>query len=77
MPERMLGRVNATMRVLLMGPFPLGALLGGTLGETSGLRPTLWLAATIIVLSPLPVTWALRRIRDVEDVPRWGRSAHG
>ncbi|RVX42136.1 putative MFS family arabinose efflux permease [Nonomuraea polychroma] len=74
-PERMLGRVNATMRVLLMGLFPLGALLGGALGEAVGLRPTLWVAAAIIVLSPLPVYWALRRIRDVEDVPHWGRNS--
>jgi predicted MFS family arabinose efflux permease len=63
------------MRVLLMGLFPLGALLGGALGEAVGLRPTLWLAAAIIVLSPLPVYWALRRIRDVEDVPPWGRNS--
>ncbi|WP_188189874.1 MFS transporter [Nonomuraea sp. SYSU D8015] len=70
-PERLLGRVNATMRFLMMGLFPLGALLGGLLGEAVGPRPTLWLAGAIIVLSPLPVRMALRGARDVEDVPPW------
>ncbi|TDE52790.1 MFS transporter [Nonomuraea mesophila] len=67
-PERMLGRVNATMRFLMMSLFPLGALLGGVLGETIGPRPTLWLALAVIALSPLPVSIALRGARDVEDV---------
>ncbi|MFI7700489.1 MFS transporter [Nonomuraea sp. NPDC049480] len=73
-PERMLGRVNATMRFLMMGLFPLGALLGGVLGETIGERPTLWLAGAIIALSPVPVWSALRGARDVEDVPVWNGS---
>lgn len=73
-PERMLGRVNATMRVLMMGLFPLGALLGGVLGEVVGLRPALWLAAVVIALSPLPIRTALRGARDVEDVPPWNGS---
>jgi hypothetical protein len=70
-PERMLSRVNATVRVLVMGLFPLGALLGGALGELLGTRPTLWLAGAIIVISPLPVYRALRGTRDVADLPAW------
>jgi hypothetical protein len=30
-PDRMLGRVNARMTFLIMGLFPVGALLGGVL----------------------------------------------
>ncbi|AQZ64800.1 major facilitator superfamily MFS_1 [[Actinomadura] parvosata subsp. kistnae] len=67
-PERMLGRVNATMRFLMMGLFPLGALLGGVLGEVAGARQTLWVAAVVVLLSPLPVYAALRGVRDVEDL---------
>ena len=70
-PDRMLGRVTATMRFLIMGLFPLGALLGGVLGELLGARPTLWVAGAIIVLSPLPLVLALRRTRDVEELPSW------
>ncbi len=71
-PDRMLGRVNATMRFLIMGLFPLGALVGGVLGEWIGLRGTLWVAGGIVVLAPLPIFLALRGIRDVDDLPSWG-----
>jgi MFS family permease len=70
-PEHMLGRVNATMRFLIMGLFPLGALLGGVLGEFVGPRATLWLSGGIIAASTLPVYRALRGIRNVEDLPAW------
>ena len=70
-PEGMLSRVNATMRVLVMGLFPVGALLGGALGELLGARTTLWAATAIVVASPLPVYRALRHTRDVEDLPAW------
>ncbi|MGI5215259.1 hypothetical protein ACQEUR_20350, partial [Plantactinospora sp. CA-290183] len=56
---------------LMMGLFPLGALLGGVLGEFVGLRPTLWLSGVLVVLSALPVHLVLRRVRDVEDLPGW------
>lgn len=67
-PDRMLGRVNATMRFLIMGLFPLGAIIGGTLGEVIGLRGTLWVSAAIVLISPLPLILALRGIRDVEQI---------
>lgn len=70
-PEEMLSRVNATTRVLVMGLFPVGALLGGAFGELLGARGTLWLATAIVVVSPLPVYQALRHTRDVEDLPAW------
>jgi MFS family permease len=57
---RLLGRVNATMRILALGTALIGALLGGVLGELAGLRPTLvvgalgtLLAALTLGLSPL------------------------
>ncbi len=59
-PARLLGRMNATMRFLVWGTTPLGALLGGALGTWIGLRPTLWasqvgevLAAGRVIASPL------------------------
>lgn len=70
-PDRMLGRVTATMRFLILGLFPLGALLGGILGELIGLRATLWVSAGIMVLSFIPLFFALRHTRDVEELPDW------
>jgi len=44
-PDRLRGRATATSRVLVTGLIPLGALLGGLLGEVIGLRATLVVAA--------------------------------
>ncbi|MER5884172.1 MFS transporter [Streptomyces sp. NPDC001941] len=60
-PDRLLGRVNAGCRFIAWGPLPLGALLGGVLGDAIGLRPTLFVtslgflvALLWIVFSPVP-----------------------
>jgi MFS family permease len=70
-PPQLLGRVTATMRVLMMGPFPLGALIGGVLGEFVGLRVALLVSCAIVAASAVPVHRALRGVRDVEGLPEW------
>lgn len=59
-PERLLGRINASMHFLEQGAALLGAIVGGLLGDTIGLRPTLLLGASgglivalMLALSPL------------------------
>ncbi len=59
-PDRLQGRVNATARFVISGAQPVGALLGGALGEAVGVRPTLivgvlgMLAASLwVLLSPV------------------------
>jgi MFS family permease len=59
-PDRVQGRMNASMRFLVWGTIPIGALLGGALGEAIGLWPTLvamsscsLLASLWIVFSPV------------------------
>lgn len=74
-PDHLLSRVTATMRFLIMGSFPLGALLGGTLGELIGLRGTLWVSGTLLTVAALPVYPALRHTRDAADLPDWVPSA--
>jgi MFS family permease len=44
-PDRLQGRMNATMRFMVWGTMPIGAVTGGGLGKLIGLRPTLWVAA--------------------------------
>jgi MFS family permease len=44
-PDRLQGRVNGTMRVFALGLAPLGALLGGALGDAIGLRSALLVGA--------------------------------
>lgn len=50
-PDHLLGRVNATMRFVTLGPTPFGALLGGLLGSLVGPRVTLAPATLVLALS--------------------------
>ncbi len=50
-PDRVLGRVNASRRVLVFGVIPFGALLAGAIGEALGLRAALYVGAGIQVIS--------------------------
>jgi MFS family permease len=67
-PERLLGRMNATIRFLVWGTLPLGGLLGGALSTWIGLRPTLFVAAVAGVLAVLPVY--LSPLRTMRELPQ-------
>jgi len=65
-PERVLGRVNATMHVIDGGLAPIGALVGGVLGGVAGTRETLLIAALGCSVSLLWLIFSpLRRLRDL------------
>jgi MFS family permease len=66
-PERMQGRMNATMRFIIWGTIPIGSLLGGALGTAIGLLPTIWIGALGGLLSMIPVL--LRPIRTLRTIP--------
>jgi MFS family permease len=68
-PDHLLGRVNAGYRLLAWGSMPLGAALGGAVGELLGLRAVFLIAGALVLLNFLllpAVTEA--RLRDVEAV---------
>jgi predicted MFS family arabinose efflux permease len=67
-PDHLLGRVNASRRVLVFGVAPIGALLAGVLGETIGLRPTLWIGAAVELLAVAIAFWS--PLRDLREQPR-------
>ncbi len=52
-PRHLLGRVLVSMQVLNYGAIPAGALLAGTLGNTIGLRPALWVLTSGLALATL------------------------
>ena len=66
-PDRLLGRMNATMRFVVWGVLPIGALIGGVLGSVLGLRPTLWIGAAGEALAGV---WLLASpLRSMRDFP--------
>ena len=74
-PDRLQGRVNASMRVLEVGATLAGSLVGGALGETIGIRATfasgiivLLLGAVVLVLSPVRRLTAIPSITPQEDM---------
>ena len=67
-PLRLQGRMNGVMNTLEMGLAPIGALVGGLMGEVLGMQPTLLVAAGFelgvaawLVLSPI------RSLRELPD----------
>ena len=73
-PDRVLGRVNATLDVLSHGAAPFGALVAAAIAEAYGVRAAIWVAwlgmaaaVLFIVFSPLP------RLRSVADIAQADR----
>lgn len=65
-PDRLLGRMTATMRFIAWGVLPLGAAAGGLLGEVYGTRTALWIAVIVQLLCLLPLI-PLARLRDFPE----------
>ena len=66
-PDRLQGRVNASIRVFTAGTVPLGAFVGGLLGEAIGLRAVGVIAAAGVFLAFLWV--ALSPVRSIRSLP--------
>jgi MFS family permease len=68
-PERLLGRMNASMRFLVWGTLPVGSLVGGVLGQTLGVRQTLWVGAIGGMFAFIPVL--LSPLRGMRELPSY------
>jgi MFS family permease len=55
-PDRILGRINSSYRLVAWGTRPLGAAAGGLLGELLGLRAVFTVAAALILLALIGMT---------------------
>jgi MFS family permease len=67
-PMHLRGRMHATYRVITYGAIPIGALLGGVLGQNLGLHTTLLLGAIGLACAWLWLT-PLRRMRQLPLAP--------
>jgi len=50
-PDRLQGRMNATMRTIVWGTIPVGSLVGGLLGNTVGVVDTMYVGGAIAGLA--------------------------
>jgi MFS family permease len=66
---RRLGRVNASLRFVALGATLAGALLGGVLGETIGVRPALAGGGICMLLSTLWLVFSPLRRLQVAPAP--------
>ena len=68
-PDRLLGRVTATLICLTVATAPLGGLAGGWVGTHSGLRATMLFAGVGAMALVLLVAWAspLLRLQSLEE----------
>jgi MFS family permease len=68
-PDRLLGRMTATMRFFTVAVAPLGSLFGGALASVIGLRSTLLAVGLLgLVLSAAAVLWSpVRRHRTLPE----------
>ncbi|MCI4371563.1 MAG: MFS transporter, partial [Thermoplasmata archaeon] len=66
-PIRLQGRLNATMRTIVWGTLPLGALAGGIVGDLTGLRDAIIL---FLVGGAFAFLWVLfSPVREIREMP--------
>ena len=66
-PERMQGRMNATMRFIVWGTIPVGTTIGGLLGSTIGLHETILVSGVLSLFTFLPVLFS--PVRSIGEMP--------
>jgi MFS family permease len=66
-PERLQGRMNASMRWIVWGTMPIGSLIGGAIATATSLRLALWVGAIGGAFTFLPVF--LTSVRTIKEMP--------
>jgi hypothetical protein len=66
-PERMLGRMNATMRFIVWGTIPIGMILGGAIATLASATVAVWIGAIGGLFAFLPVF--LGPVRSLRVIP--------
>ncbi|WAC66462.1 MFS transporter [Agrococcus sp. SL85] len=54
-PKPLLGRMNASIRFVVWGVMPIGALVSGWLGTVLGTVPAIWIGTVVAILGALPL----------------------
>ena len=67
-PPGMQGRMNATMRFIVWGTIPIGAIIGGALATSIGIHQAIWVGA-ILGLTPFLFV-LLSPVRRLKEMPQ-------
>ncbi len=63
-PDRVQGRMNATMRTIVWGTIPVGSFLGGILGSAVGIVPTMYIGAAVTTAAALWILLGPIRLKE-------------
>ncbi|MFI9123648.1 MFS transporter [Streptomyces bikiniensis] len=66
-PTHLLGRMSATMRVILFGALTVGAGIAGLVGSSVGVRSALWVGSAGLALTWVPIL--LSPLRSMRSIP--------
>ena len=73
-PPELLGRVNSAMQMMFRGILPIGALLGGALGQFVGVRATIVMCAVGVLMSSLWLIFS--PVRGLREVPAYSQATN-
>lgn len=69
-PRPLLGRMTASVRFVVWGAMPVGALLGSALGQSIGVRQAMWVGVLGELFAVIPVLLSpLRTMRELLGRP--------
>jgi MFS family permease len=63
-PDRVQGRMNATVRTVIWGTMPIGSLIGGVIGSTYGLLPAMYIGIGETLLAGFWILLGPIRLRE-------------
>ena len=66
-PERLQGRMNATMRFIVWGTIPAGQIVGGALATVFGLQTAIWIGAIGSLFTFLPILFS--KVPTIKEMP--------
>ncbi|UCE80776.1 MAG: MFS transporter [Methanobacteriota archaeon] len=72
-PDHLQGKMNATMRFLVWGVFPIGGLIGGYLGEIFGIKTAILISGIGILFSFIWLT--ISKVHQIETIPEYQAAA--
>lgn len=66
-PDRMLGRTNATLQFISWGTIPAGNIAGGAIATWMGVEAALWVGVGFAITGALAI--GMSQVRDLQELP--------